>query len=97
MQVVPQLRQRHAYRPALARASAEVKRFQNGADEFLKLVRQYESEWIRTVFDEQAVACETRLAHLLASKQPVLGQARCGFSRKAFTISGKEFAWTDIG
>jgi hypothetical protein len=41
-----------------------------GADEFLKLVRQRESEWIRGLFDDDAVACETRLTHLLAADAP---------------------------
>lgn len=40
-----------------------------GAEEFLGLVRQRESEWIRTLFDDDAVACATKLSHLLASGQ----------------------------
>lgn len=42
----------------------------DGADEFLTRVRQRESEWIRALFDDEAVACETRLAHLLAAGSP---------------------------
>jgi hypothetical protein len=38
-----------------------------GADDFLKLIAQRESEWIRSLFDDDLVSCETRLMHLLAS------------------------------
>jgi len=38
-----------------------------GADDFLKLIAQRESEWIRSLFDDAAVSCETRLMHLLAA------------------------------
>ncbi len=38
-----------------------------GADEFLKLMGQRESGWIRSLFEDEAVACETKLAHLLAA------------------------------
>lgn len=38
-----------------------------GAEHFLMLVRQRESEWIRALFDDGAVACETKLSHLLAA------------------------------
>lgn len=41
-----------------------------GADEFLRRVHQRESEWIRSLFDDDAVACETRLTHLLAASAP---------------------------
>ena len=41
-----------------------------GADDFLKLVRLRESEWIRSLFDDDAVACETKLTHLLAAGAP---------------------------
>ena len=38
-----------------------------GADEFLKLIEQRESKWIRALFEDEAVTCETRLSHLLAA------------------------------
>lgn len=38
-----------------------------GADEFLKLIQQRETEWIRTLFEDDLAACETKLAHLLAA------------------------------
>lgn len=38
-----------------------------GAEEFLTLVRQRESEWIRVLFDDSDVACVTKLSHLLAA------------------------------
>ena len=38
-----------------------------GAEEFLTLVRQRESEWIRVLFDDGDVACVTKLGHLLAA------------------------------
>lgn len=41
-----------------------------GADEFLKLVQQRETEWIRSLFDDDAVTCGTKLAHLLAADAP---------------------------
>ena len=41
-----------------------------GADEFLQLVQQRESEWIRSLFDDDAVTCGTKLAHLLAADAP---------------------------
>ena len=37
-----------------------------GADEFLKLITQRETDWIARLFDEDAVACETKLTALLA-------------------------------
>lgn len=38
-----------------------------GASEFLSLIENRESDWIATLFDEDAVACETKLLQLLAS------------------------------
>ena len=38
-----------------------------GADNFLKVIAERESAWIRSLFDDDLVACETRLMHLLAS------------------------------
>ena len=37
-----------------------------GADEFLKLITQRETDWIARLFDEDSVACETKLTALLA-------------------------------
>jgi hypothetical protein len=37
-----------------------------GADEFLKLIAEREADWIRRLFEEDAVACETKLTELLA-------------------------------
>ena len=37
-----------------------------GADEFLKLLAERETDWIDHLFGDDAVACETRLAELLA-------------------------------
>ena len=37
-----------------------------GADEFLKLITLRESDWIERLFDEEVVACETKLSELLA-------------------------------
>ena len=37
-----------------------------GADEFLKLITLRETDWITRLFDEDAVACETKLCALLA-------------------------------
>ncbi len=37
-----------------------------GADEFLKLITLRETDWIQRLFDEDAVACETKLTELLA-------------------------------
>ncbi len=37
-----------------------------GADEFLKLISERETHWINNLFEGDAVACETRLAELLA-------------------------------
>lgn len=41
-----------------------------GADEFLALIRQRETEWIRSLFEEPAVTCETRLSQLLGLGRP---------------------------
>lgn len=38
-----------------------------GADEFLSLIKQRETEWIRALFEDEPVTCETRLTHLLAA------------------------------
>jgi hypothetical protein len=38
-----------------------------GADEFLNLIGQRESAWIESLFNDDAVACETQLSHLLAA------------------------------
>lgn len=36
-----------------------------GADEFLKLIAQRETVWMTRLFEDDAVACETKLTHLL--------------------------------
>ena len=36
-----------------------------GADEFLKLITLRESDWIERLFEDDVVACETKLTHLL--------------------------------
>lgn len=41
-----------------------------GANEFLTLVEDRESAWMASLFDDDAVACETRLHQLLAGTQP---------------------------
>jgi hypothetical protein len=38
-----------------------------GADEFLKQISERETLWMKRLFEEDAVACETKLADLLAS------------------------------
>ena len=38
-----------------------------GADEFLKLIAERETAWIKRLFEDDAVACETRLAQLFAN------------------------------
>ena len=38
-----------------------------GADEFLRLIKERETAWIHSLFEDDAVTCETRLSHLLAS------------------------------
>ena len=37
-----------------------------GADEFLKSIAEREADWIKRLFNEDAVACETKLIELLA-------------------------------
>ena len=38
----------------------------HGSDEFLKLIAVREANWIQQLFEEDAVACETKLSELLA-------------------------------
>lgn len=38
-----------------------------GADEFLKLIELRETEWIRSLFEDAPVTCETKMLHLLAA------------------------------
>lgn len=38
-----------------------------GANEFLKLIKDRETAWIHSLFEDDAVTCETRLGHLLAA------------------------------
>jgi hypothetical protein len=38
-----------------------------GAAEFLKLIKDRETAWIHSLFEDDAVTCETRLNHLLAA------------------------------
>ncbi len=38
-----------------------------GADEFLALIQQRETEWIRSLFEDNAAACEARLIQLLTA------------------------------
>ncbi len=38
-----------------------------GADDFLKLIETRETEWITTLFNEDAVTCETKMGHLLGT------------------------------
>lgn len=38
----------------------------HGSDEFLKLIALREADWIQRLFEEDAVACETKLNELLA-------------------------------
>lgn len=42
-----------------------------GADEFLKLITLRESDWIKRLFEEDPVACETKLTELLASNAAI--------------------------
>ena len=42
-----------------------------GADEFLKLIAERETDWIKCLFDDDAVACQTRLAMLLADRPAI--------------------------
>ena len=37
-----------------------------GAQGFLELIEQREREWIRSLFEDDTVACETKLGHLMA-------------------------------
>jgi hypothetical protein len=41
-----------------------------GSSEFLRLVNEREASWISSLFDEETVACETRLRQLLAGQRP---------------------------
>ena len=41
-----------------------------GANEFLGLVRLRETEWIRLLFEDTFVTCETTLTHLMANSPP---------------------------
>ena len=64
-------------RPAAAAGLEALQRFletgfdafakMGGAEHFLMLVRQRESERIRTLFNDDAVACATKLSHLLVA------------------------------
>lgn len=47
--------------------------FQNmrGADEFLRLIAERERDWIHRLFEDDAVACETRLEALLSADRPI--------------------------
>jgi hypothetical protein len=38
-----------------------------GADEFLRVIRDRETTWIHSLFEDDAVTCETHLSHLLAA------------------------------
>jgi hypothetical protein len=38
-----------------------------GADEFLRVIKDRETTWIRSLFEDDAVTCETHLSHLLAA------------------------------
>lgn len=38
----------------------------HGSDEFLKLIALREADWIQRLFEEDAVACETKLNELMA-------------------------------
>ena len=40
-----------------------------GADDFLQTVQQRETEWIRSLFDDDFAVCATKLAHLLATSR----------------------------
>ena len=41
-----------------------------GADEFLELISLRETEWIRSLFEDASVTCETKLTHLMATSPP---------------------------
>lgn len=43
----------------------------HGSDEFLKLIALREADWIQRLFEEDAVACETKLNALLAGHIPI--------------------------
>ena len=42
-----------------------------GADEFLKLITLRESDWIERLFEEEVVACETKLTRLLVGNNAI--------------------------
>ena len=42
-----------------------------GAEEFLKLISERETQWITSLFEDDVVSCETRLARLLASADAI--------------------------
>lgn len=42
-----------------------------GADEFLKLITLRETDWIQRLFEDDVVACETKLIELLASSNAI--------------------------
>jgi hypothetical protein len=42
-----------------------------GADEFLTLIDERETQWMRCLFNEDAVACETKLVELFAGAAPI--------------------------
>jgi hypothetical protein len=42
-----------------------------GADEFLKFIAERETDWINRLFEEDAVACETKLSQLFASDSSI--------------------------
>ncbi|MES2192675.1 MAG: hypothetical protein V4454_21350 [Pseudomonadota bacterium] len=41
-----------------------------GAEDFLKLIEQRETEWIATLFNDDVVTCETKLGYLLDLRLP---------------------------
>ena len=61
--------------PAVAAGLASLQKFletgfdafqaMRGADDFLKLIAQREADWIQRLFEDDAVACETKLSVLL--------------------------------
>lgn len=63
--------------PALAAGLGSLQKFlesgfdafqaMRGADDFLKLISERETAWIKCLFEMDAVACETRLSQLLVS------------------------------
>jgi hypothetical protein len=38
-----------------------------GANEFLALIRLRETEWIRSLFEDAPVTCETKLLHMMGA------------------------------